>query len=243
MEKLEQLREWVEESESTVFMGGAGVSTMSGIPDFRSAYGLYRERQQGISYEEMLSHTYFVRHTEKFYDFFRRVMLYPEAKPNDAHLALAGLEAAGKLRAVVTQNIDGLHQKAGSKKVIELHGNAGRYFCTSCGKSFSMEEILSASGVPRCSCGGLIRPDVVLYEESLKESDLEEASRLISKAQLLLVGGTSLVVYPAAGLIRYLGSEARLVILNQDETPFDSEADLVFHEDLCKVLKALREGL
>ncbi len=239
MEKLEQLRKWVKESESTVFMGGAGVSTMSGIPDFRSAYGLYRERQQGISYEQMLSHSYFVRHTEEFYDFFRRVMLYPEAKPNDAHFALARLEAAGKLRAVVTQNIDGLHQKAGSKKVIELHGNAGRYFCISCGKGFSMETITQSDGVPRCSCGGLIRPDVVLYEESLKESDLEEASRLISKAQLLLVGGTSLVVYPAAGLIRYLGPEARLVILNQDETPFDSEADLVFHEDLCGVLKAL----
>ena len=172
MTERERLRQWVRESKSTVFLGGAGVSTASGIPDFRSAHGLYQQKKQGLSYEEMLSHGYFVRHTAEFYDFLRGVMLYPDAKPNGAHYALAQLERQGKLRAVITQNIDGLHQMAGSRNVLELHGSENRYTCLSCGKRYDMTCVTQTTGVPRCACGGTIRPDVVLYGESLNEKDL-----------------------------------------------------------------------
>ena len=236
-EKLQLLRQWLRESRHTVFLGGAGVSTASGIPDFRSAYGLYREKQQGISYEEMLSHEFFVRHTAEFYDFLRKVMLYPDAKPNPAHFALAKLEREGKLDAVITQNIDGLHQLAGSKNVIELHGNANRYFCLSCGKTYDMSIVLNGEGVPKCDCGGTIRPDVVLYGEPLAERNITRAMEAIERAELLLVGGTSLVVYPAAGLVNYLPRGAKLVLLNRDKTPFDDRADLVFREDLSQILQ------
>lgn len=238
MEKIEQLKKWLDESRHTVFLGGAGVSTGSGIPDFRSAHGLYMEKKRGISYEEMLSHDYFVRHTAEFYDFMRNVMLYPDARPNDAHYALAKLERDGKLEAVITQNIDGLHQMAGSHTVIELHGNENRYFCQRCGKQYHMNDVMETEGVPKCSCGGVLKPDVVLYGESLDQQDLQRAARYAGEAELMIAGGTSLVVYPAAGLIHYLRPHARLVILNRDETPFDARADLVFREDLAAVLKA-----
>ncbi len=193
--------------------GGAGVSTASGIPDFRSAHGLYRQKKEGLSYEEMLSHGYFVHHRQEFYDFMRNVMLYPDAKPNPAHYALAKLEREGKLRAVITQNIDGLHQMAGSKNVIELHGNENRYYCLSCGKTYDMTCVTQTQGIPHCSCGGIIRPDVVLYEESLNEKDLRKAIRYAEETDLMVVAGTSLVVYPVAGLVEYLTPGAKLVIL------------------------------
>ena len=235
--EMELLKQWLRESRHTAFLGGAGVSTASGIPDFRSAYGLYREKQQGISYEEMLSHGFLVHHTAEFYDFMRRVMLYPDAKPNPAHFALAKLEQEGKLDAVITQNIDGLHQMAGSKNVIELHGNENRYFCLSCGKTYDMSVVLESEGVPKCSCGGTIRPDVVLYGEPLDQRNMELAVKYVEQAELLLVGGTSLVVYPAAGLVNYLSRGAKLVLLNRDETPYDDRADLVFRQDLSEVLR------
>lgn len=238
MEKIARLREWISQSKSTVFLGGAGVSTASGIPDFRSAHGLYVEQRQGISYEEMLSHSYFVRHTREFYEFLRNVMLYPDARPNRAHYALAELEKRGLLQGIITQNIDGLHQLAGSENVVELHGNESRFLCMKCGKEYGMEAVTETEGVPHCSCGGILKPDVVLYEESLKEEDLSRASRLCQGAELLLVGGTSLVVYPAAGLLRLIPPSCRLVILNRDETPYDSSADLIFRQDLGQVLEA-----
>ncbi len=241
MTDMEQLKAWLGESRRTVFLGGAGVSTASGIPDFRSAHGLYMEKKQGISYEEMLSHDYFVHHTAEFYDFLRNVMLYPDAKPNDAHKALAKLEQDGRLEVVITQNIDGLHQLAGSKNVIELHGNENRYFCQKCGRQYDMGVVTESEGVPRCACGGVVKPDVVLYGESLNERDLLKAIAYAQEADLMLVGGTSLVVYPVAGLVTYLKRGARLVILNRDETPYDGRADLLFRGDLCQVLKDAAE--
>lgn len=239
MTELERLKAWIHESKNTVFLGGAGVSTASGIPDFRSAHGLYQQKKQGVSYEEMLSHEYFVRHREEFYDFLRNVMLYPEAKPNAAHYALAKLEQEGKLRAVITQNIDGLHQMAGSKNVIELHGNENRYYCLSCGKQYDMAVVTKCAGVPKCTCGGDVRPDVVLYGETLNERDLQRAVRYAEEADLMIVGGTSLVVYPVAGLVNYLAPGAKLVILNRDETPYDSRADLILRGDLGEELAEL----
>lgn len=236
MTDQETLRQWLGQAKRTVFLGGAGVSTASGIPDFRSAHGLYQQKKAGLSYEEMLSHGYFVRHMPEFYDFMRNVMLYPNAKPNRAHYALAKLEREGKLRAVITQNIDGLHQMAGSRNVIELHGNENRYCCLSCGKQYDMTCVTGISGVPRCECGGTIRPDVVLYGESLNEQDLRKAIQYAGEADLMVVAGTSLVVYPVAGLVEYLPSGARLAILNRDPTPYDSQADLVIREDLVETL-------
>ncbi len=236
MTDQEKLSQWLEEGKRTIFLGGAGVSTASGIPDFRSAHGLYRQKKEGLSYEEMLSHGYFVHHRQEFYDFMRNVMLYPDAKPNPAHYALAKLEREGKLRAVITQNIDGLHQMAGSKNVIELHGNENRYYCLSCGKTYDMTCVTQTQGIPHCSCGGIIRPDVVLYEESLNEKDLRKAIRYAEETDLMVVAGTSLVVYPVAGLVEYLTPGAKLVILNRDPTPYDSRADLVIREDLVQVL-------
>lgn len=238
MTERERLRQWVQESKSTVFLGGAGVSTASGIPDFRSAHGLYQQKKQGLSYEEMLSHGYFVRHTAEFYDFLRGVMLYPDAKPNGAHYALAQLERQGKLRAVITQNIDGLHQMAGSRNVLELHGSVHRNHCQRCGKFYGLEHILRTEGVPRCSCGGIIKPDVVLYEEGLDQGTLEAAVRALAEADMLMIGGTSLNVYPAAGLIRYYQGH-KLVLLNKSPVARDLAADLVITDPIGETLAQL----
>ena len=228
--EIETLKTWIEASDNIVFFGGAGVSTESGIPDFRSTDGLYHQKFE-YPPETILSHTFFYQHTEYFYRFYREKMLPLEAEPNAAHRALAALERAGKLRAIVTQNIDGLHQKAGSKNVYELHGSIWRNYCTKCGKSYSAEFIRDSGGVPHCACGGLIKPDVVLYEEGLDEKTIKGAVRAIAEADVLIVGGTSLTVYPAAGLIRYYGGN-RLVLINRDETPYDGYANLIFGQVL-----------
>ena len=232
--EIETLKTWIEASDNIVFFGGAGVSTESGIPDFRSTDGLYHQKFE-YPPETILSHTFFYQHTEYFYRFYREKMLPLEAEPNAAHRALAALERAGKLRAIVTQNIDGLHQKAGSKNVYELHGSIWRNYCTKCGKSYSAEFIRDSGGVPHCACGGLIKPDVVLYEEGLDEKTIKGAVRAIAEADVLIVGGTSLTVYPAAGLIRYYGGN-RLVLINRDETQYDSYANLIFREPIGEVL-------
>ena len=231
--EIETLKTWIEASDNIVFFGGAGVSTESGIPDFRSTDGLYHQKFE-YPPETILSHTFFYQHTEYFYRFYREKMLPLEAEPNAAHRALAALERAGKLRAIVTQNIDGLHQKAGSKNVYELHGSIWRNYCTKCGKSYSAEFIRDSGGVPHCACGGLIKPDVVLYEEGLDEKTIKGAARAIAEADVLIVGGTSLTVYPAAGLIRYYGGN-RLVLINRDETPYDGYANLIFREPIGQV--------
>ena len=232
--EIETLKTWIAASDNIVFFGGAGVSTESGIPDFRSTDGLYHQKFE-YPPETILSHTFFYQHTEYFYRFYREKMLPLEAEPNAAHRALAALERAGKLRAIVTQNIDGLHQKAGSKNVFELHGSIWRNYCTKCGKSYSAEFIRDSGGVPHCACGGLIKPDVVLYEEGLDEKTIKGAVRAIAEADVLIVGGTSLTVYPAAGLIRYYGGN-RLVLINRDETPYDGYANLIFREPIGQVL-------
>lgn len=234
MDSLSTLRNWIRESKSIVFFGGAGVSTESGIPDFRSVDGLYHQK---FDYppETILSHSFFFSHTEDFYKFYREKMLVTDMEPNRAHLALAKLEQQGKLSAVVTQNIDGLHQKAGSQQIFELHGSVHRNYCQRCKKFFSAEDLQKTEGIPHCTCGGLIKPDVVLYEEALNDACVEGAVAAISQADLLIVGGTSLTVYPAAGLIRYYRG-SRLVLINRDETPYDSYANLVFRESIGKVL-------
>ena len=235
--EIETLKTWIEASDNIVFFGGAGVSTESGIPDFRSVDGLYHQR---FDYppEEILSHSFFYRHTDYFYRFYREKMLPLDAQPNAAHRRLAELEQEGKLRAVITQNIDGLHQKAGSKTVYELHGSIWRNRCTKCGKAYSAEYIRDTHGVPHCACGGLIKPDVVLYEEGLDGATVDGAIRAIEAAEVLIVGGTSLTVYPAAGLIRYYRG-SRLVLINRDETPYDSYANLVLREPIGKVFQQI----
>lgn len=230
------LRQWVEESSKIVFFGGAGVSTESGIPDFRSPDGLYHQHYN-VPPETILSHSYFFQHPEEFFRFYREKMLPLEAEPNAAHRTLARWEQEGKLLAVVTQNIDGLHQKAGSRKVYELHGSILRNHCLRCGKSYTAWEIRESEGVPRCDCGGIIKPDVVLYEESLDEKTLRGAVAAIAAADLLIVGGTSLTVYPAAGLLEYYSG--RLVLINRDETPRDGRADLILRAPIGQVLGAL----
>ena len=204
MEPIEILRQWVEESNNIVFFGGAGVSTESGIPDFRSVDGLYHQKYD-YPPETILSHSFYKSNPKEFWRFYRDKMLCLDARPNPAHLRLAQWEAEGKLRAVVTQNIDGLHQKAGSKTVWELHGSVHRNYCERCGKFYTAEQILDSEGIPRCTCGGPIKPDVVLYEEGLSQRVMEESVKAIAQADVLIIGGTSLVVYPAAGLIRYYG--------------------------------------
>ena len=231
---IRRLKELTDASDNIVFFGGAGVSTESGIPDFRSVDGLYHQKFK-YPPETMLSHTFYETHTEEFYDFYRAKMLALDAQPNAAHKKLAQWEQEGKLLAVVTQNIDGLHQKAGSKKVYELHGSVYRNRCTRCGKKYPPEFIRDSAGVPRCSCGGLIKPEVVLYEEGLDDACVEGAIRAISDADMLIVGGTSLTVYPAAGLIRYYGG-SKLVLINRDETPYDSYANLIFRDPIGTVL-------
>ena len=234
MDSLSTLKNWIEESRAIVFFGGAGVSTESGLKDFRSQDGLYHEKYD-YPPETILSHSFFFAHTAEFYRFYRDKMLCLTARPNPAHLALARLEAAGKLSAVVTQNIDGLHQAAGSKKVFELHGSVHRNYCLKCGKFYTAEDIATSTGVPHCTCGGLIKPDVVLYVEGLDQACLMGAVQAIAGADLLIVGGTSLTVYPAAGLLQYYRGH-RLVLINRDATPLDGQADLVFRDPIGKVL-------
>lgn len=233
---METLQQWIDESQNIVFFGGAGVSTESGIPDFRSQDGLYNQTYDEPP-ETIISHSYFLRKPEKFYRFYKDKMIAPNAKPNAAHKKLAELEAKGKLRAVITQNIDGLHQDAGSHEVLELHGSVRRNDCMRCGAHFDgVDVILKASGVPKCpQCGGIIKPDVVLYEEGLDDSILYRSVQHLRQADLLIVGGTSLVVYPAAGLINYYQG-SRLVLINLQSTSYDYRADLVIHGKIGEVL-------
>lgn len=236
--QLERLQQLVDQSNRIVFFGGAGVSTESGIPDFRSQDGLYRQ-QWRYPPEEIVSHSFFTAHTEEFYDFYRAKMLCLEAKPNAAHLALARLEQAGKLRSVVTQNIDGLHQAAGSRRVWELHGSVLRNYCEDCRKEYSAEYILDSRGIPRCSCGGIIKPDVVLYQEGLDDRIIRGAVEDIAQADLLIIGGTSLGVYPAAGLIDYYRGR-ELVLINRSPTPRDRQATLLITASIGEVLGRLK---
>ena len=231
---VQALEEIIAKSSSIVFFGGAGVSTESGIPDFRSVDGLYHQKYD-YPPEEILSHTFWEENTEEFYRFYRDKLIVKGAKPNAAHLRLAKLEKEGKLKAVITQNIDGLHQKAGSREVLELHGSVLRNYCEKCGKFYGLETILHSEGVPRCSCGGTVKPDVVLYEESLDEDVMDRALRYIQSADLLIIGGTSLVVYPAAGLVRYFRGR-HLVVINKGETGGRVGADLTIDGPIGEVL-------
>ena len=236
-DKIMQLKKWIDESDNVVFFGGAGVSTESGIPDFRSVDGLYNQKWK-YPPETILSHSFFVKYPEEYYRFHREKLVIDGVKPNAAHLKLAELEQAGKLRAVVTQNIDGLHQAAGSKKVLELHGSILRSYCSACGRPYPADKMNRGEGVPRCACGGVIRPDIVLYEEPLDDAVVSEAIRVISGAEVLIIGGTSLNIYPAAGLINYYRGN-KLALVNLSETPYDDEADLVIHEKIGKVFSQL----
>lgn len=238
MEKLiENFKSIIKDSNNIVFFGGAGVSTESNIPDFRSEKGLYNAvSNYGYSPEEMLSRTFFENNTEIFYKYYRENMLYLDAKPNNAHLALAKLEQQGKLKAIITQNIDGLHQLAGSKNVIELHGSVHRNYCRKCKKFYDANYIKDSKGIPRCECGGMIKPDVVLYEESLNYDNIEKAINYIEKANTLIIGGTSLAVYPAASFINYFRGE-NLILINKTPTSYDKMATLVINEKIGKVLK------
>ncbi|MBE5881973.1 MAG: NAD-dependent protein deacylase [Lachnospiraceae bacterium] len=238
MKPLEQLQEWIDQSANIVFFGGAGVSTESGIPDFRSVDGLYNQKYD-YPPETILSHTFYMRKTEEFYRFYRDKMLCLTAQPNAAHRKLAELEAAGKLKAVVTQNIDGLHQAAGSQKVLELHGSVLRNYCTKCGKFFDAHYILESEGVPVCDCGGTIKPDVVLYEEGLDDQIIAESIRCIREADMLIIGGTSLAVYPAAGLIDYYQGN-KLVLVNKTPTPRDAMADLVVSGSIGELFEQIK---
>lgn len=238
MNEIQQLQERIDQSSRIVFFGGAGVSTESGIPDFRSADGLYHKQAQ-YSPEQIVSHSFFLQHPESFYEFYKNNMMYLDARPNKAHQKLAELEAAGKLTAVVTQNIDGLHQAAGSKNVLELHGSILRNYCMKCGKTYSAQFVKESEGVPRCTCGGMIRPDVVLYEESLNDQVIRQSIQAIARADLLIIGGTSLVVYPAAGFVDYFRGD-HLVLINKSATTKDSGADLIIRQPIGEVLGALK---
>ena len=237
-EKLAQLQRWIDESENLVFFGGAGVSTESGIPDFRSVDGLYNQSYR-YPPETIISHSFFEADPLEFFRFYREKMLWPQARPNPAHRKLAQLEQAGKLRAVVTQNIDGLHQAAGSRNVLELHGSVHRNYCMRCHKSYPMQAILDSDGVPRCSCGGTIKPDVVLYEEALDQATLNAALAAIEACDMLIIGGTSLAVYPAASLVHYYRG-SRLVLLNKSPTPYDSSADLVIAQPIGALFEQIQ---
>ena len=247
--KISELKAIISNSDNIVFFGGAGVSTESGIPDFRSAGGLYDEssgQKSNAEYskyppETILSHSFFMAHTKEFYRFYREKLLYPDAEPNDAHIALAELEKRGKLKAVITQNVDGLHTKAGSINVLELHGSALRNICMSCNECYTLEKILNTEGVPLCACGGIIKPDVVLYEEVLDQSVIKKAVLAIRDADVMIVGGTSLNVYPAAGMIDYYHGK-NLILINKSETPYDRYADLIIRESIGYTLgKAIME--
>lgn len=237
--KLEQLQQWVDESQKIVFFGGAGVSTESGIPDFRSVDGLYNQNYK-YPPETIISHSFFEAEPEEFFQFYREKLLFPDAKPNQAHKKLAELERAGKLRVVVTQNIDGLHQQAGNVRVLELHGSVHRNYCMGCHQVYDLDFILHSKGIPRCKvCGGVVRPDVVLYEESLDTATMNSAAQAIAGADMLIIGGTSLAVYPAAGLINgYQGS--RLVLVNKSPTPYDRRADLVIAAPIGALFEQLK---
>ena len=236
-EKWQQLKEWIDQCGNIVFFGGAGVSTESGIPDFRSVDGLYNQ-QYDYPPETIISHSFYMRNPEEFYRFYKDRMLFTDAKPNAAHKALAKLEQEGKLKAVITQNIDGLHQMAGSKEVLELHGSVHRNYCTRCGQFYDLDYMIKSPGVPKCSCGGTIKPDVVLYEEGLDNRTLQKSVDYIRHADMLIIGGTSLVVYPAAGLIDYYRGN-KLVLINKAATARDSQADLVISDSIGQVLGAV----
>lgn len=240
MSKIQQLQEIIDSSDNIVFFGGAGVSTESGIPDFRSESGIFKSLEKyGDVPENLVSHTYYSDHTEEFFEYYKDTLIFDGAKPNPAHLKLAELEEKGKLRAVITQNIDGLHQKAGSKNVLELHGSIHRNYCQICNKEYSLDFILKSEGIPRCDCGGVVKPDVVLYEEPLDNRILAYAIDYIQNADTLIIGGTSLVVYPAAGLINYFHG-GNLVLINKSGTGFDYMANLVINEPIGETLSQIR---
>ncbi|MBR6522248.1 MAG: NAD-dependent protein deacylase [Oscillospiraceae bacterium] len=236
-DSVKTLKQWVENSDNIVFFGGAGVSTESGIPDFRSVDGLYNLKYD-YPPETIISRTFFMRDPEEFYRFYKDKMIYPEAKPNACHLKLAQLEAEGKLKAVITQNIDGLHQLAGSHEVLELHGTVHKNRCMHCGKKYELDYIVSAEAVPKCSCGGTVKPEVVLYEEGLDDTTVRKSIEYIRNADMLIIGGTSLTVYPAAGLIQYYRGK-KLVLINKSATPYDSDADLLIAENIGEVFSQL----
>ncbi len=238
MDKIKILQDWINTAQSVVFFGGAGVSTESGIPDFRSADGLYHQKYD-YPPEIILSHTFFMNQTEQFYRFYRDKMINWDAKPNAAHTALAKLEKIGKLKGIITQNIDGLHQMAGSQNVLELHGSIHRNYCMECHKNYAVDSILHSTGIPRCTCGGIIKPDVVLYEEALDENVLTNAVALITSADMLIVGGTSLAVYPAAGLLDYYQKD-KLVLINHSATSRDSFADLLIQDSIGTVFERMK---
>lgn len=234
---ISKLSEMINASDNIVFFGGAGVSTESGIPDFRSANGIYSERtKSNYSPEEILSHSFFMNNTKEFYQFYKSKMIYKDSQPNAAHISLARLEKMGKLRAVITQNIDGLHQAAGSKNVLELHGSIHRNYCMRCHKFYDLDCIINSEDIPRCSCGGIVKPDVVLYEENLDMKVMEDAVTYIENADVLIIGGTSLSVYPAAGLIRYYRGN-KLILINKSSTQYDNRACLVINESIGEALK------
>ena len=238
MKNIEKLREIIESSRTLCVFTGAGISVPSGIPDFRSANGLYSQNYGSFAPEEIIFHSFLEKHPDLFYDFYKSKMLYPDAQPNAAHRYFAGLQTEKRRVPVVTQNIDGLHQAAGSREVHELHGSALRNYCMSCGRRYDMAEILASPGVPRCACGGMIRPDVVLYEEPLDQDVVMHAVGAIRDADAMIIVGTSLAVYPAAMYVRYFRGR-HLVLINRSETPYDHEAELAFHEDVIDVVEAL----
>ena len=240
MRKIDILQKIIDDSDNIVFFGGAGVSTESGIPDFRSESGIFKSLEKyGDTPENLVSHTYYMDHTQEFFEYYKDNLVFKDAEPNPAHLKLAELENAGKLKAVITQNIDGLHQKAGSKEVLELHGSIHRNYCQICQKEYGLDYILESDSIPRCECGGIVKPDVVLYEEPLNNAVLSFAIDYISHADTLIIGGTSLVVYPAAGLINYFNGK-NLVLINKSETPYDDLASLVINEAIGETLSQIK---
>ena len=240
MSKVKQLQQIIDQSSNIVFFGGAGVSTESGIPDFRSENGIFKSLEKyGDTPENLVSHTYYLDHTEEFFKYYKENLIFKDAEPNPAHIALANLEKNNKLKAVVTQNIDGLHQKAGSKEVLELHGSIHRNYCQICGKKYSLNHILESEGIPRCECGGIVKPDVVLYEEPLNNAVLSFAVDYISNADTLIIGGTSLAVYPAAGLIDYFNGE-NLVLINKSKTPYDHLATIVINDAIGEIFSQIK---
>lgn len=240
MNKIEKLQEIIDDSDNIVFFGGAGVSTESGIPDFRSESGIFKSLEKyGDTPERLVSHSYYLEHTDKFFSYYKDCLIFPEAEPNPAHYTLARLEKEGKLKAIITQNIDGLHQKAGSKNVLELHGSVYRNYCEICKKEYDLNFILESEGIPHCTCGGIIKPDVILYEEVLDMNILNKSVEYIMSADTLIVGGTSLVVYPAAGLINYFKGK-NLVLINKSQTDYDNLAILVINEAIGETLAKIK---